>query len=115
MKTHLQYKRLMRQTRVRTKIRGTTIRPRLHVFRSNRYTYVQIINDETGKTLAAASAKELPTKGTKGEKAAALGKLIALKAKKQKITKVCFDRGAHKYHGRLRLLAEAARNGGLEL
>ena len=104
-----------RKNRVRHQVRGSLLRPRLHVFRSSRFMYAQILNDEAGKTIVAASEKELDmTKGTKTERATAIGKLIATKAKKAKVTKVCFDRGYYKYHGRVKAVAEAARTEGLE-
>ena len=111
----LNKKRHNRLVRVRHQVRGTTERPRLHVFRSSRFMYAQIINDEKGITLAAASEKELSAQtGTKTERAIEIGKLIATKAKKAKVTAVCFDRGYYKYHGRVKAVAEAARKEGLE-
>jgi large subunit ribosomal protein L18 len=104
-----------RLVRVRHTVRGTADRPRLHVFRSSRFIYAQIINDDAGKTVVAASEKELTkSTGTKTERAEAIGKLIAEKAKKAKVTKVCFDRGYYKYHGRVAAVAKAARAEGLE-
>jgi len=99
-------KRIRRHKRVRAKIKGTADVPRLCVFRSNKYVYVQIINDETGKTLAF-DRKEL----SKAKKA---GEEIAKKAKGLKIEKIVFDRGGYKYHGRVKAIAEAAREGGLK-
>ena len=101
-----QEKRKRRHRRVRAKIKGTGEVPRLCVFRSNKYIYAQIIDDEKGKTLANAKA-EL-------NKAAKVGEDIAKKAIKEKINKVVFDRGGYKYHGRVKALAEAARKGGLK-
>lgn len=107
--------RLARKIRVRHQVKGSEERPRLHVFRSNRFIYAQIINDDAGKTLVAASEKELSaTTGTKIERAAAVGKLLAEKAKKSKLSTVRFDRGYYRYHGRVRALADAARAEGLE-
>jgi large subunit ribosomal protein L18 len=104
-----------RKKRVRYATRGTSERPRLHVFRSNRFMYAQIIDDSQGKTLVAATESQTEKiKGTKVEKATAIGKLLAEKAKKAKITKVVFDRGYYKYHGRVKAVAEAARQNGLE-
>ncbi len=104
-----------RQARVRSKLFGTTQRPRLSVFRSNQHIYAQIINDETGTTLVSASDKDLKTqKATKTEIANLVGKELAQKAQKAKITKICFDRGAYKFHGRVKALAQAARENGLE-
>jgi len=108
-------RKIARQARTRKRVRGNDSRPRLHVFRSNRFIYAQIINDDAGKTLVSASEKEINNnKVTKTEKAKLVGELLAQKAKKAKISKVCFDRGAYKYHGRVKNLAAAARNSGLE-
>ena len=101
-----------RRARVRKKVRGTDARPRLSVFRSNRYLYVQVISDETGRTLAAAS-----TLGTgKGNVGAAqeLGRTIADRCRQLSIAEVVFDRGGYRYHGRVRAIAEAAREAGLK-
>jgi large subunit ribosomal protein L18 len=135
--------RYRRHKRVRAKIFGTALRPRLCVFRSNKHIWAQLISDEKGKTLIAASDLELKEKRKKekpssasapaktsvgkkttegkeekrSEKAALayeLGKLIAKKALENKIEKVIFDRGSYKYHGRVRALAEGARVGGLK-
>lgn len=103
-----------RAARVRSKIFGTAARPRLSVFKSNRYLYAQLINDELGVTLASVHAKELTTKMTKTEAALALGKKLADKAKSAKVSQVVFDRGANLYHGRVKALADGARSGGLE-
>lgn len=101
-----------RITRIRKKIAFVSDRPRLTVFRSNANIYAQIIDDSKAKTLVAASSKE--TKVTKKiEQAQAVGKLIAEKAKTAKINTVVFDKGAYKFHGRVKALAEAAREGGL--
>lgn len=109
-------KRLKREIRVRAKIKGTKDRPRLSVFRSNRYIYSQIINDEDGKSIIGVSEKHLGEKiGTsKIEKAEALGVLLAKKAIEKKIKKVVFDRRSYAYHGKVAALAEGARKGGLE-
>jgi large subunit ribosomal protein L18 len=115
-KSKIKKQRQDRKQRVRYTTKGTSQRPRLHVFRSNRYIYAQIIDDSLGKTLVAASENQLEkTKtATKTEKATAIGKLLAEKAKKAKVTKVVFDRGYYKYHGRVKAVAEAARQNGLE-
>lgn len=114
-KLKIKKQRQDRKTRVRYSTKGTSQRPRLHVFRSNRFMYAQIIDDAKGKTLVAASENQLvKIKGTKTEKATAIGKLLAEKANKAKITKVVFDRGYYKYHGRVKAVAEAARQNGLE-
>lgn len=112
-------KRLARHQRVRKTLSGTKARPRLCVFRSNRYIYCQLIDDVAQVTLAQASSaeKELAKtlKSTKDqEAAAAVGRLIAERAKALGITSVVFDRGGYRYHGRVKALAEAAREAGLE-
>ncbi len=105
-------KRERRHRRVRSKVKGTAERPRLSVFKSNRDIYVQLINDESSKTLAAASSVEM--KGKKMmEKAVAVGKMIAEVAKTKKISKVVFDRGGYVYTGKVKALADSARAGGL--
>jgi len=107
---------IQRKNRVRTKAEGTPDRPRLSVFRSNRYLYAQIIDDSKGKTLVAASSKEkeASTLKTNMEKADKVGEALAKKALKAKIKKVTFDRSGYKYHGIIKALAEGARKGGLE-
>ena len=109
--------RVARHTRVRNKVAGTTETPRLNVFRSNSNIFAQIIDDSEGKTLVSASSidKELKLQnGGNVEAAKKVGELIAKRAKKAKITKVVFDRGGYLYHGRVKALAEAARENGLE-
>ena len=107
--------RKRRHARVRTKISGTAECPRLNVFRSNSQIFAQIIDDVKGVTLASSSSVELKIKnGGNIEGAKVVGKDIAEKAKKLKITKVVFDRGGYLYHGRVEALAEAARENGLE-
>jgi large subunit ribosomal protein L18 len=110
--------RIKRHIRLRKKIKGTADRPRLAVFRSNRYIYAQIIDDNEGVTLAAASSLEAGLKeefsGKANKKTAeAVGKLISLRAKEKGISSVVFDRGGNLYHGRIKSLAEAARSNGL--
>jgi large subunit ribosomal protein L18 len=108
-------KRQNRQKRVRLKLKDNLDRPRLHVYRSNRHLYAQIIDDSVGKTVTAVSDSEIKTtKLTKTQIAQQLGALIAQKASAKKIVKVKFDRGSYQYHGRVKALAEAARKGGLE-
>ncbi len=111
-----QTKRYRRHKRVRAKIFGNAKVPRLGVFRSGLHIYAQVIDDEKGKTLLSASDRELKRK--KGQKkidrAKEVGKLIAKKALEKKIEKVVFDRGGYQYHGRVRALAEGAREGGLK-
>src|SRR3989338_7282840 len=106
--------RKLRHNRVRAKVVGTMDRQRLNVFRSLNHIYVQLINDEEGKTLAAASSKEVKAKGNKTTIAAEVGKLLAKKAVEAGFKKVQFDRGGYQYHGRVKELAEAARAAGLE-
>lgn len=103
-----------RHARVRKKVIGTDSRPRLAVFRSNRYLYVQVISDQSGRTLAAAST--LGSAAAKGNVAAAqgLGKEIAERCKQLSIGEVVFDRAGYKYHGRVKAVAEAAREAGLK-
>lgn len=107
--------RKIRHTRVRNKINGTSECPRLNVFRSNSNIFAQIIDDEKQITLVSSSSVELKlNNGGNIEVAKLVGKDIAEKAKKKNITKVVFDRGGYLYHGRVKALAEAARENGLE-
>lgn len=99
--------------RVRKKVNGTTERPRLSVFRSNKEIYCQIIDDLNGHTLAAACSLDNGLTGSKTEQAKAVGQLIAERAKSAGIETVVFDRGGYLYHGRVKALAEGAREGGL--
>ena len=101
------------KTRIRGKISGTAARPRMSVFRSNKQIYVQVIDDLAGKTLVSASSKNI-TAGTKTEIAAKVGEAIAQKALAAGITEVVFDRNGYLFHGRVKSLADAARNGGLK-
>jgi len=105
-----------RHKRVRGKIVGSAERPRLVVFRSNRGIEAQLVDDLEGKTLAAASWLHLKKsfKGSKSEQAAEVGKLLAANAKKANVEAVVFDRGGYLYHGRVKALADAAREGGLK-
>jgi len=111
--------RWRRKKRVRAKIFGTADQPRLSVFRSNRYTYAQLINDEKGETLVSVSTRELKStvKDQKSKVALAehLGELVAKKAIEKGIKKAVFDRGRYKYHGRVKAVAEGVRKGGLQL
>jgi large subunit ribosomal protein L18 len=100
--------------RVRGKIHGTAERPRLTVFRSNKQIYAQVIDDLTGKTLAAASSLKITDKAPKKEIAAKVGELIAKSAQEAGVTTVVFDRNGYLYHGRIKELADAARKGGLK-
>lgn len=108
--------RVRRHARVRKTLRGTAEAPRLVVHRSSRHMYAQIIDDSQGHTLVAASTMEpeiRTVEGDKKAKSAAVGKLIAQRAKEAGVEKVVFDRGGYKYHGRIAALADAAREGGL--
>jgi large subunit ribosomal protein L18 len=107
--------RQRRHRRVRGRVQGTAERPRLVVFRSNRGIEAQLVDDLSARTLAAASWLHLKKsfKGTKKEQAAEVGKLLAANAKKAKIETVVFDRGGYLYHGRVKALADGAREGGL--
>lgn len=109
--------RLARHERVRSKVIGTTEIPRLNVFRSNGNIFAQIIDDGADKTLVSASSIDKELKLENGGNIAAavkVGELLAKRAKKAKITKVTFDRGGYLYHGRVKALADAARENGLE-
>jgi len=112
-------RRLRRQRSVRKKLAGSAERPRLAIFRSSKHIYAQVINDADGRTLAAAGTLDADVKGQAtygGNKAAAavVGRVIAERAKKAGIDKVCFDRRSYKYHGRVQALADAAREAGLQ-
>ena len=106
-------KRARRHEKVRSKISGTASRPRLSLFRSTRGMFLQIIDDSAGQTLVSASSAEVKKAGKKVEICKELGKLIAEKAKAKKISTVVFDRSFYKYHGRVKAVAEGAREGGL--
>ena len=106
-------KRWIRHRRVRKNIRGVLARPRLAVFRSSNHIYAQVIDDDRGHTLAAATSLEMKRKDTKTDVAKAVGEKIAQSALSAGVTKVVFDRGGYKYHGRVKALADAARSKGL--
>ncbi len=111
--------RYRRHARVRAKVEGTTSRPRLCVFRSLNHIYAQVIDDSRGHTLTSASSldPEIKSKAdgkTKADKSELVGSLLAKRALSEGITNVVFDRGGYKYHGRVKVLAEAARKGGLK-
>ncbi len=111
--------RKRRHVRVRKKVRGTPERPRLAVYRSNRHIIAQVIDDRSGRTLVAASTHEGELRGRSGgtgnaDAATEVGRLVAERAKQAGITRVVFDRGGFRYHGRIAALAAAARDGGLE-
>ena len=106
--------RLRRHRRVRAKVHGSAERPRLVIFRSNRGIEAQLVDDAEGKTVASASWLQMKTfKGTKTEQAAEVGKQLAAVAKKAGVESVVFDRGGYLYHGRVKALADGAREGGL--
>jgi large subunit ribosomal protein L18 len=109
--------RTRRHLRVRKKVSGTTVRPRMVVTRSARHIYVQVVDDTASHTLVAASTLDDGIRGAAGDKkakAAQVGKLVAERATKAGIAKVVFDRGGNRYHGRIAALADAAREAGLE-
>ena len=106
--------RLRRHRRVRGKVRGTAERPRLAVYRSNRGIFAQLIDDDAGKTIVSASWTTLGAGGGKSDQATAVGKSLAAAASKAGIETVVFDRGGYLYHGRVKALAEGAREGGLK-
>ena len=115
MATAVRAARLRRHRRVRGKVSGTAERPRLAVFRSNRGIAAQLIDDTSGKTVAAASWLDTKTfKGNKSEQAVEVGRLLAEAAKKAGVESVVFDRAGYLYHGRVKALANAAREGGLK-
>jgi large subunit ribosomal protein L18 len=110
-----QASRLRRRRRVRAKVRGSAERPRLSIFRSNRGMVAQLIDDDKGHTVAAVFWTEDPIKGLAPmEQAAKVGSLIAERAKSSGVTACVFDRGGYRYHGRVKALAEAAREAGLQ-
>lgn len=107
------YNRTRVKYRIRKKVSGTGSKPRLSVFRSNKDIYCQLIDDEKGLTLASASSKTIKASGTKINVAAEVGKELAGKAKAQGIENIVFDRGGYLYHGRVKSLADGAREAGL--
>ncbi|MBU2651120.1 MAG: 50S ribosomal protein L18 [Bacteroidetes bacterium] len=117
IKDRKEFRRIRIKMRIRKSIHGTTERPRMSVFRSNKQIYVQLIDDLDGKTLVSASSKEkgiVEKEGNKIEQAKLVGQLIAEKAREAGIESVVFDRNGYLYHGRVKSLAEAARQGGLK-
>jgi large subunit ribosomal protein L18 len=111
--------RLKRKIRIRKKLSGTEERPRMCVYKSEKHIYVQIINDESATTLVAASTNDKELKGKiektwNIEAAKQVGKLVAERAKAKGISKIAFDRSGYKYHGRIKALADASRESGLE-
>ena len=116
MKITTEARRKRRHRRVRGRVHGSAARPRLCVFRSSKGIYAQVIDDDAGVTLASASTLALDgSSGTKSERAAEVGKLVAQRAREAGIAKVVFDRGGYLYHGRVKALADGAREGGLEV
>lgn len=111
MKNYNQAKRERRHKRIRARVSGTAERPRLAVFKSNKFIYAQLIDDAAATTILAAN--DMATKGTKVEGATAVGKEIAKLAAAKKITSIVFDRGGFRFTGRVKALADAAREGGL--
>ena len=106
-------RRIKIKTRIRGKVSGSAVRPRMTVFRSNKQIYVQLIDDVAGRTLLSASSKGIE-EGTKSEVAAKVGELVAKKALEVGVTTVVFDRHGYLFHGRVKSLADGARNGGLK-
>jgi len=119
MKKTKSQKRISRHRRVRAKISGTADRPRVAIFKSNKFTYAQVIDDAKGITIIAVSdyagKKGKPTKGTKTEKATLNGKVIAQALKEKGIDSVLFDRGGLKYHGRVKAFADSLREAGIKM
>lgn len=109
-------KRARRKFGIRKKIMGTAERPRMTVYKSNRYTYIQVIDDIKGQTIAAASNLEKELRNIKNtvEQAGKLGEQIGLRLKKKKIKKVVFDRNGYPYHGKIKVIADGARKSGIE-
>lgn len=114
MKTSSNIGRIQRKRRVRAKISGTAERPRLAVFKSLKSIYVQVINDDAGKTLASAKLTEIAKAKNTVDGAKEVGKLVAKKCKEAKIENVVFDRAGYQYHGKIKALADGAREGGLQ-
>lgn len=120
MKRTKEQNRQRRHWRGRSRVRGSEARPRLAIHRSNKYIYAQVIDDTTGRTLAAASSlqkglrEQLEGKTGGVEAATLVGKTVAERAKEGGVSQVCFDRGGYRYHGRVKALADAAREAGLD-
>jgi large subunit ribosomal protein L18 len=113
--THAPTKRLKRRRRVRAKVHGSAERPRISVFRSNRGVFAQLVDDDSGRTLASVNWTESDLRSLKPmEQAAKAGQLLAERAKAAGVETVVFDRGGYQYHGRVKALAEGAREGGLK-
>jgi large subunit ribosomal protein L18 len=115
MKMTLSERRARIHRRIRKKVNGTQARPRLAIFRSNKSIYAQVIDDIAGNTLVSASSRDTAiAKATKSEMAKEVGKLLAERAKAAGINAIVFDRGGYQYHGRVKALADGAREGGLD-
>jgi len=109
-----QVNKQQRKKRVSEKVKLVSDRPRLHIYRSNKYIYAQVIDNKTGSVLAAASEKQGKNEGTKSQRASKVGEQLAEKAKSKKVTKVAFNRGQYKFHGRVKAVADGARKAGLK-
>jgi large subunit ribosomal protein L18 len=107
--------RVRRHRRVRKDVSGSPSRPRLAVYRSNRHVYAQLVDDQAGRTLAAASDLGLAAQGDKSSRAKEVGKLLAERARAAGVDRAVFDRGGRLYHGRVQAVAEGAREGGLQI
>lgn len=110
----LQKIRIRRTNRSRARLFGTADKPRLSVFRSNRFMYAQLIDDDKGNTLVSVNSQSLKEKINKTQLAEKVGEMLAEKAKAKSIAKAVFDRGNYKYHGRVKAVADGARKGGLK-
>jgi|TARA_Y100000310_G_scaffold277962_1_gene296111 large subunit ribosomal protein L18 len=115
MKPVKQQQRIRRHRRIRAKVQGTGKRPRLSVFRSNQHLYLQLVDDEKGRTILSVSDIKRKTKKKGVELAKELGVVVAKEATEKKIQHIVFDRGGYKYHGQIKAVAEGAREGGLRL
>jgi len=111
----IQFRRLQRKKRARAKLFGLKDKPRLSVFRSNRHIYAQLINDEKGITLAQASSFEVKEKSKKSEISFKIGKLLGERAKAAGVKRAIFDKGEYKFHGRIKALADGAKEAGLKI
>lgn len=107
--------RIRRHNRIRSELSGTAERPRVSVFKSNKHTYVQVIDDVAGKTLVSSELKAMTVKGKKTEAAVGIAQKVAAKMKEKGITTAVFDRGGFKYHGRIKAIAEGLRTSGIKI
>lgn len=115
MKTTKLQKKIARQGRIRARVSGTSERPRVAVFRSNRFIYAQVVDDAKGKTLLSSSDIKVKKKTNKSESAMAIGKQLASMMKEKGISEAVFDRGGFQYHGRVKSLADGLREGGIKI